>query len=129
LSAEELRELLSGLGYPLTPETILRTVDYYLARTTHGSTLSRVVDAWVLARSDRRRSWSAFTDALAADVADTQGGTTAGALTWERWPARWTSSSVATPGWRRAMAYCGSIRSYQPSSASSTWMCSIAANG
>jgi trehalose/maltose hydrolase-like predicted phosphorylase len=77
LSAEELRELLSGLGYPLTPETILRTVDYYRARTTHGSTLSRVVDAWVLARSDRRRSWSAFTEALAADVADTQGGTTA----------------------------------------------------
>jgi trehalose/maltose hydrolase-like predicted phosphorylase len=77
LSAEELRELLSGLGYPLTPETILRTVDYYLARTTHGSTLSRIVDAWVLARSDRRRSWSAFTEALAADVADTQGGTTA----------------------------------------------------
>jgi len=35
------------------------------------------VDAWVLARSDRRRSWSAFADALAADVADSQGGTTA----------------------------------------------------
>jgi beta-phosphoglucomutase family hydrolase len=77
LSAEELRELLVGMGYPLTPETILRTVDYYLARTSHGSTLSRVVDAWVLARSDRRRSWTAFSDALGADVADTQGGTTA----------------------------------------------------
>ena len=77
LSAEELRELFVGLGYPLTPETILRTVDYYLARTAHGSTLSRVVDAWVLARSDRRRSWTAFSEALAADVADTQGGTTA----------------------------------------------------
>jgi trehalose/maltose hydrolase-like predicted phosphorylase len=77
LSAEELRELLVGLGYPLTPETILRTVDYYLARTAHGSTLSRVVDAWVLARSDRQRSWSYFIEALAADVADTQGGTTA----------------------------------------------------
>jgi trehalose/maltose hydrolase-like predicted phosphorylase len=36
-----------------------------------------VVDAWILARSDRRRSWSAFEAALAADVADTQGGTTA----------------------------------------------------
>jgi len=77
LSAEELRELLVGLGYPLTPETILRTVDYYLARTAHGSTLSRVVDAWVLARSDRQRSWSYFIEALPADVADTQGGTTA----------------------------------------------------
>jgi HAD superfamily hydrolase (TIGR01509 family) len=76
LSAEELRELLGGLGYPLAPETILRTVDYYLARTAHGSTLSRVVYAWILARSDRQRSWSYFTEALAADVADTQGGTT-----------------------------------------------------
>lgn len=77
LSAEELRELFVGLGYPLTPETIRRTVDYYLARTAHGSTLSRVVGARILARSDRRRSWSSFTEALAADVADTQGGTTA----------------------------------------------------
>ena len=77
LSAEELRELFAGLGYALPAETILATVDYYLPRTSHGSTLSRVVDAWILARSDRRRSWSSFNEALAADVADTQGGTTA----------------------------------------------------
>ncbi|MBV9169456.1 MAG: glycoside hydrolase family 65 protein, partial [Chloroflexi bacterium] len=68
LSAEELRELLAGLGYPLTSETVLNTVDYYLARSTQGSTLSRVIDAWVLARSDRRRSWSAFREALEADA-------------------------------------------------------------
>ncbi len=43
--------------------------------TSHGSTLSRVVDAWVLARRDRRRSWSLFTEALESDVADIQGGT------------------------------------------------------
>ncbi|HSO94220.1 MAG TPA: glycosyl hydrolase family 65 protein, partial [Candidatus Dormibacteraeota bacterium] len=77
LSADELRDLLHGLGYSLPPEAITRTVNYYLARTAHGSTLSRVVDAWVLARSDRRRSWASFTEALAADAADTQGGTTA----------------------------------------------------
>src|SRR5206468_11817292 len=64
-------------GYALPPETILATVDYYLPRTSHGSTLGRVVDAWILARSDRRRSWSSFNEALAADVAETQGGTTA----------------------------------------------------
>ena len=66
-----------GSGLCTSAETILATVDYYLARTSHGSTLSRVVDAWILARSDRRRSWSSFNEALAADVADTQGGTTA----------------------------------------------------
>ncbi|WP_457034090.1 glycosyl hydrolase family 65 protein [Kitasatospora sp. P5_F3] len=53
-----------------------RTVDYYLRRTVHGSTLSAVVHAWVLARSDRRASWRFFRDALAADRQDLQGGTT-----------------------------------------------------
>jgi trehalose/maltose hydrolase-like predicted phosphorylase len=77
LSAEELRGLLERLGYRLEPAAIRRNVDYYLERTSHGSTLSGVVNAWVLARSDRRRSWRFFTEALASDVHDVQGGTTA----------------------------------------------------
>ncbi len=76
LSAEELREILHGLGYKLTAQTIRRTVEYYAARAVHGSTLSAVVHAWVTARLDRRASWQQFQRALAADVADTQGGTT-----------------------------------------------------
>ena len=76
-SAEEVAGLFSRLGYALDPQTIPRNVEYYSARTSHGSTLSRVVDAWVLARSDRKRSWSLFTQALESDVADIQGGTTA----------------------------------------------------
>jgi trehalose/maltose hydrolase-like predicted phosphorylase len=36
-----------------------------------------VVNAWVLARSDRTRSWRFFTEALASDLHDLQGGTTA----------------------------------------------------
>ncbi len=76
LSAEELREILEGLGYTWDPELIPRNVQYYLDRTSHGSTLSRVVHAWVLARSDRARSWDLFCDALASDVDDIQGGTT-----------------------------------------------------
>jgi alpha,alpha-trehalase len=77
LSAEELRALLERLGYRLEPAAIPRNVDYYLRRTSHGSTLSGVVHAWVLARSDRARSWSFFAEALASDVHDVQGGTTA----------------------------------------------------
>jgi trehalose 6-phosphate phosphatase len=77
LSADELRALLERLGYRLEPETIPRNVDYYLRRTSHGSTLSSIVHAWVLARSDRPRSWRFFTEALASDVHDVQGGTTA----------------------------------------------------
>ncbi len=75
-SADELRVLFEQLGYPFQPDLIPRTIDYYLARTSHGSTLSRIAHSWVLARSDRARSWHLFQDALESDIADTQGGTT-----------------------------------------------------
>ncbi|HET6951704.1 MAG TPA: glycosyl hydrolase family 65 protein, partial [Acidimicrobiales bacterium] len=76
LGPDELVALLGRLGYGFTREALGRTVDYYLARTAHGSTLSRVVHASVLSRLDRRRSWNIFRDALAADLDDTQGSTT-----------------------------------------------------
>jgi beta-phosphoglucomutase family hydrolase len=76
LSAEELTALLARLDYPFDPATIPVHVEYYLARTTHGSTLSRVAHAWVVARTDRRRSWSLLREALQSDVSDIQGGTT-----------------------------------------------------
>lgn len=76
-SAEELASLFDRLGYPFDSDTIPKNVDYYLKRTAHGSTLSRVVHSWVLARSDRPRSWKLFAEALESDVSDIQGGTTA----------------------------------------------------
>ena len=76
LSAEELRAVLERLGYPFPPDAVRDTVEFYLARTTHGSTLSRLVHSWVLARSDRKGSWPLFTRALDSDLADIQGGTT-----------------------------------------------------
>jgi alpha,alpha-trehalase len=75
-SSEELKALFERLGYPWEYETIPRNVDYYLKRSAHDSTLSRVADAWVLARADRPRSWDVFMEALVTDVADIQGGTT-----------------------------------------------------
>jgi alpha,alpha-trehalase len=77
LSADELRELFARLNYRFTPEQIPATVDYYLHRTSHGSTLSAVVHTWVLARGDRERAMRYFQQVLASDVADIQGGTTA----------------------------------------------------
>ncbi len=77
LSAEELTGLFQRLGYEFNPERIVDNVNYYLQRTSHGSTLSRVVHAWVLARCDRIRSWKLFRQALIADLADSQKGTTA----------------------------------------------------
>jgi trehalose/maltose hydrolase-like predicted phosphorylase len=76
-SAEELRDLFGELGYELDAKMIPRTVAYYDARSSHGSTLSRVVHAWVLARSDRARSATYFAEALQSDVSDIQQGTTA----------------------------------------------------
>ncbi|MBF6182232.1 trehalose-phosphatase [Nocardia otitidiscaviarum] len=77
LSADELRALLADLGYELPPEMIPRTIDYYLARTSHGSTLSALVHAWVLARAHRDRAAEFFDRVLSSDIADIQGGTTA----------------------------------------------------
>lgn len=77
LSAEELRELLGRMGYGLPPQMVRNTVQYYLNRTSHGSTLSSVVHSWVLARANRERAMKFFGDVLVADVADIQGGTTA----------------------------------------------------
>lgn len=76
LSADELRELLARLGYRITPQQVPKMVDYYLARTSHGSTLSGVVHTWVLARANRDRAMEFFTQALKSDVSDIQGGTT-----------------------------------------------------
>jgi alpha,alpha-trehalase len=75
-SSEELKELFDRLGYPFAYQTIPQNIDYYIKRTSHGSTLSRVVHSWVLARSDRVRSWQLFREALESDIKDTQGGTT-----------------------------------------------------
>jgi len=77
LSRTELRGLLAGLGYQVSNEQLERTVSYYLARTSHGSTLSGVVTAWVLARYEPEEAWRFLQQALESDVADVQGGTTA----------------------------------------------------
>jgi alpha,alpha-trehalase len=76
LSSDELALLFEQLGYPFDRDTIPKNISYYLDRTSHGSTLSRVAHAWVLARSDRPRSWHLFQDALNSDIEDIQGGTT-----------------------------------------------------
>lgn len=76
-SADELRELFTRLDYELPGEMIPRTIDYYCARTSHGSTLSALVHSWVLARAHRDHAMEFFEQVLRADVADIQGGTTA----------------------------------------------------
>ncbi|MBC9727734.1 glycoside hydrolase family 65 protein [Streptomyces sp. TRM68367] len=75
-SPSELQGLFQRLGLPLDEETWHRTVDYYLHRTSHGSTLSGLVHGWVLARARRAEAWKFCQEALQGDIADIQGGTT-----------------------------------------------------
>jgi len=76
MSARELGELLQRLGYRFTSDQVTNMVDYYVARTSHGSTLSGVVHTWVLARANRDRAMEFFQQTLNSDVSDIQGGTT-----------------------------------------------------
>jgi trehalose/maltose hydrolase-like predicted phosphorylase len=75
-SAEELRSVLGRLGYSFDADAIRHTIDYYTARTTHGSSLSRVVYAWITARLDRHSSWEYLSEALSFDLLDVNRGST-----------------------------------------------------
>lgn len=75
-SQRELAGIFERLGYEWNPDIIQRNVEYYGRRSSHGSTLSRVVHAWVTARVDRREALRYFVEALQSDVRDIQGGTT-----------------------------------------------------
>jgi trehalose/maltose hydrolase-like predicted phosphorylase len=75
-SDEELHEIFGRLGYDYRPDTAARNVAYYDRRTSHGSTLSFVTHAGVLAALDPESSWDRFLVALRSDVDDIQGGTT-----------------------------------------------------
>jgi alpha,alpha-trehalase len=72
----EMQRLFERLGYDYRPDTGRRTIEYYDRRTSHGSTLSLIVFAGVLARIDPESSWQRFRAALESDIADIQGGTT-----------------------------------------------------
>ncbi|HEX8033279.1 MAG TPA: trehalose-phosphatase [Ktedonobacterales bacterium] len=74
---DELKQIFERLGYSFTPETLRKTVAYYDARTSHGSTLSFVTYAGVYAEIDLATSWERYQVALESDVGDVQGGTTA----------------------------------------------------
>ena len=75
-SAEQLQALFDQLGYAFDPEMIPKNIEYYLERTSNGSSLSWIIHSWVAARADREQSWELFNIALLTDFVDIQGGTT-----------------------------------------------------
>ncbi|MFC5744345.1 glycoside hydrolase family 65 protein [Actinomadura rugatobispora] len=77
LSREELDDVLTRLGHVPAPDLMERTIAYYLPRTCHGSTLSSLVHAWLMARVDGEEAWHLFLESLDSDIGDSQHGTTA----------------------------------------------------
>ncbi|MFC1590329.1 glycoside hydrolase family 65 protein [Candidatus Omnitrophota bacterium] len=73
----EMKELFRRLGYRFDRTMLRKNYDYYVKRTSHGSTLSKVVHcylAFLLGKS--QEAWSWFLEVLKSDIFDTQGGTT-----------------------------------------------------
>ncbi len=75
-SPAELTGLLRRLGYEFGDEAIRQSVDYYQSRTSHGSTLSKVVFLSAVHREDCETGSRLFLSALHSDLQDVEGGTT-----------------------------------------------------
>ncbi|MFL6059002.1 MAG: glycoside hydrolase family 65 protein, partial [Rubrobacteraceae bacterium] len=73
---DELKRIFERLGYDYAPEMVRKNVEYYDSRTSHGSTLSFIAHAGILADLDPESSWERYMVALESDVGDVQGGTT-----------------------------------------------------
>jgi trehalose/maltose hydrolase-like predicted phosphorylase len=63
-----LTEIFHRLGYRLTRDDLRRTADYYLARTVHDSSLSRIVWAGALAQIDPAKSWHLYRESLRPEL-------------------------------------------------------------
>lgn len=78
IDEEDVSSILKTAGVKLPPDYLKKNYDYYLQRTSHGSTLSRVVHA-TLANlfGNKAEAENLYFDALQSDFTDIQGGTTA----------------------------------------------------
>jgi beta-phosphoglucomutase family hydrolase len=78
LDDSEIKEILSGMGHSPAEDMLGANYDYYFGRTSHGSTLSRIVHAYLANELRRGESaWNLYMEALSSDYVDIQGGTTA----------------------------------------------------
>ncbi len=78
IDPSEVHSLLKEMGYKVSGDMLKKNFDYYLERTSHGSTLSRVVHAYLAKLTgNNTMCWDMYLDALQSDYVDIQGGTTA----------------------------------------------------
>ena len=78
LEESVIEGIIKNLSYPSADKRLKKNFDYYLQRTSHGSTLSRVVHAYLAKLTgDKKLCQEMYMDALSSDYNDIQGGTTA----------------------------------------------------
>lgn len=71
-------EILEKAGHRVPENYLQKNYDYYLARTSHGSTLSRVVHSYLANMfGNKEEGVQLYLEALESDFTDIQGGTTA----------------------------------------------------
>jgi len=77
LNVDELGAIFDRLGYSFGKDIIEKNFNYYFPRTSHGSTLSMVVHAYIAGLlGDKEQAMKFFIETLKSDIYDTQGGTT-----------------------------------------------------
>jgi beta-phosphoglucomutase family hydrolase len=80
LTPKEVGGILGRIGFPVSdPVKCVRdNYAYYEPRTSHGSTLSKVVHSIISGYllDGREMAWNWFEESLRSDIQDTQGGTT-----------------------------------------------------
>ncbi|HDZ77563.1 MAG TPA: response regulator, partial [Candidatus Omnitrophica bacterium] len=73
----EIKFILKRLGYKFDREIFRKNYEYHIRRTSHGSTLSKVVHSYLASLLNRGDEvWDWYLDVLKSDIYDTQGGTT-----------------------------------------------------
>ncbi|MBI2786886.1 MAG: hypothetical protein HYX60_11545, partial [Legionella longbeachae] len=73
---KELKRIFKQLGYKFNHVMKNKTIQYYLNRTSHGSTLSKMVFSSILFNENPQISEALFQESLLSDIEDIQGGTT-----------------------------------------------------
>ncbi|MGD9014465.1 MAG: glycoside hydrolase family 65 protein [Candidatus Omnitrophota bacterium] len=73
----QVEDIFKNLGYRFDVNTLRNNFDYYVIRTSHGSTLSKVVHCFLAQiLGGPKESWGWFQQVLESDLYDTQGATT-----------------------------------------------------
>jgi trehalose/maltose hydrolase-like predicted phosphorylase/CheY-like chemotaxis protein len=76
-SVSKVKYIFNRLGYRFDWDMFKKNCEYYAKRTSHGSTLSKVVHCYLAYLLGKKNDvWNWFLEVLKSDIYDTQGGTT-----------------------------------------------------